>query len=132
MKFLKNQIIYWFPVYLYLIIIFYFSSLPNAFVFTPSSLKPIFMDVSHMIYHIIEYMVLCFLFYRALLNSNYKHPTSLAVLLSIFYGITDEFHQLFVPFRIFSLLDILANTFGIISVQSILYIRRYFFKSKKI
>ena len=57
---LKHQIIYWFPVYIYAIIIFYFSSLPNVFVYAPSVLKPIFMDVSHIIYHIVEYIILGF------------------------------------------------------------------------
>lgn len=116
---IKHQIIYWFPVYIYALIIFYLSSLPNAFIYTPSVLRPILMDVSHVVYHIIEYMILGFLLYRALINSNFKNAVSLFIIIAVFYGITDEIHQLFVPLRVFSLLDILANSFGVIVVQSL-------------
>ena len=119
---LRHQLIYWFPVYIYVFIIFYFSSLPNVFTYAPQVLKPAFMDVSNLFYHVIEYMVLGFLLYRALVNSNCKHSMSLTILIAILYGFTDEIHQLFVPSRVFSLLDILANSFGVVSSQSVLYI----------
>lgn len=133
---LKHQLIYWFPVYIYVIIIFYLSSLSNVFIYAPEILKPFFMDISHVVYHIIEYIILGFLLYRALINSTYKYSISLAVIIAILYGITDEIHQLFIPFRIFSLFDILSDSFGAIVVQSLVIIYNFikinkFFRNNK-
>jgi len=39
----------------------------------------------------------------------------IAILISIIYAITDEFHQLFVPGRVFSIKDILTDSLGSLS-----------------
>jgi len=39
----------------------------------------------------------------------------IAILISIIYALTDEFHQLFVPGRIFSVKDILTDSLGSLS-----------------
>jgi len=89
----------------------------------PQVIKPFFMSISDIIYHILEYMVLGFLLYRALLKSEFKNAIALAIIIAILYGFIDEIHQLFVPSRIFSLLDVLSNSFGAIVVQSIIDIK---------
>ena len=63
-----------------------------------------------------EYAILAFLFYRAFIYASNiklkKNAFLLSILLSALYGITDEYHQLFVQGRVFSVYDILANTIG--------------------
>lgn len=40
---------------------------------------------------------------------------------AIFYGLTDEIHQYFVPHRAFDLLDLVADGFGALTVQVVLF-----------
>ena len=63
--------------------------------------------------HLLLYFVLCFSFYRG------TKSISVAVLLTVFYGVTDEFHQQFTPTRTGQLSDVLidavaAGTAGLI------------------
>jgi VanZ family protein len=64
----------------------------------------------------IVYAVLSILLLRAF-NSS-KNPTFkenaiyLAIIATILYGITDEIHQYFVPGRVFSHFDLLADSVG--------------------
>jgi VanZ family protein len=41
-----------------------------------------------------------------------RHASILAVVFSLVYGVTDEFHQQFVPGRVSSLLDLVADVAG--------------------
>ena len=112
---------YWLPVIIYMILIFYLSSLPNPIEqVIPVKLIPYF-DLDDFIYHISEYLVLSFLLYRALKTISEK-PEILAILISTLYAITDEMHQYFVPGRISSVFDVAFDIFGIIAMQCILYI----------
>ena len=123
---LKYYIIYWCPVIFYAIFIFYLSSLPNPISALPGGIKLIFIsiDLSQITYHIIEYLILAVLLYRALTKTLvFNKAIFFTMILVIFYGVTDEIHQLFVPSRIFSFLDILSNSFGAIVFQSLVYIK---------
>ncbi|MFH1360975.1 MAG: VanZ family protein [Candidatus Omnitrophota bacterium] len=106
MKFLK----FWFPVLLYSGIIFYVSGLPNVKTPAPWPLFDKFL-------HILEYAVLGFLFARALFHSApgaySQHKIILTTLIfCLFYGVSDEVHQLFVIGRDASLFDVLADGLG--------------------
>ncbi len=63
--------------------------------------------------HMVEYGILGLLLSWALVNSGMKRGLVFYVfLIGLFYGITDEFHQYFVPERIASLLDLTADGLG--------------------
>ncbi len=63
--------------------------------------------------HMVEYGILGLLLSWALVNSGIKRRLVFYVfLIGLFYGITDEFHQYFVPGRIASLLDLTADGLG--------------------
>ena len=106
------------PVILYLTIIFFLSSLPGKEI--PDVELPYFDKILHLL----EYAVLGFLLMRGLKNSELKFSnTSLiifAVIFSVLYGLSDEFHQSFVPNRDASLLDVLFDCIGG-AVGSIVY-----------
>jgi len=111
-NFLNKQLLYWFPVYFYMIFIFYLSS---------QSVVPIMggdivgLNLSDYVKHSFEYFILSLLVYRAVSNHKVKiNSEILTVILSGVYAISDEVHQLFIPGRQFSLLDILADLIGII------------------
>ena len=106
------------PVILYLIIIFFISSLPGKEI--PDVELPYFDKILHLL----EYAVLGFLLIRGVKNSELKFSnTSLiifAAIFSVLYGLSDEFHQSFVPNRDASLLDVLFDCIGG-AVGSIVY-----------
>ena len=70
---------------------------------------------SDKIAHVCLYFPLAFLFYLSLNRSGIKRYVLLAtVILTVFYGFTDEFHQSFVPGRDSSIGDALADFVGVL------------------
>ena len=66
--------------------------------------------------HIVEYGILGFLVARALAQTkpslSVKALIGLAVFLCVLYGISDEFHQSFVPLRDADVFDVVADAIG--------------------
>ena len=74
--------------------------------------------------HIIEYTILSFLLYRALVKSKFKKNSFLlAILISVFYGLTDEVHQIFVVGRYFDFLDLILDGIGASLMQVLIKIK---------
>ena len=109
MKRIQYITIYWLPVIMYCLFIFVLSSLPY-----PEKL-PKYPHIDKLA-HFIEYAALGALFFRAFKTLQWlgkKHMlifTSIAA--SIVYGLSDELHQYFIPYRNASLLDIAADSAG--------------------
>jgi len=107
---MKNFLYYWLPVFVYAGLIFYFSSFPEI----PSIIIEIIPET--LIWHMIEYAIFSILLFRAFINSkntNFrKNAIYLAIAITIFYGITDEIHQYFVPERTISLFDVIGDSVG--------------------
>jgi len=106
MKFLKKQIIYWVPVYLYMGVIFYFSSKGNLSISVGGTVGVV--NISY-VQHAFLFFGLGFLILRAF-GSKRKIVSS--IILSGFYGVSDEFHQYFVPGRTVSLGDVVFDIIG--------------------
>ena len=104
---------YWMPVALYAGAIFFLSSQSH-----PEEQLPSFLlkDVSDKVLHTVEYAVLGGLCYRAfrwgLSGQVAARALIIAIVTASLYGVTDEVHQLFVPFRESSWQDWLADTIG--------------------
>lgn len=106
---------YWAPVALYAGMIFYLSSQSHP----EEQLPPLlFEDISDKVLHAVEYAVLGALCYRAFRWGVSGQIASQALLFAIvtasLYGMTDEGHQFFVPFRESSWQDWVADTAGAI------------------
>ena len=103
---------YWMPVCAYAGLIFYLSSQPHP----EDDLPSFVLSFSDKVLHVVEYAVLGGLCYRALCwgtNESWgNRALPLAVLFASLYGISDEIHQSFVPFRDSSWLDWVADTIG--------------------
>jgi polysaccharide biosynthesis protein VpsQ len=67
--------------------------------------------------HLFEFGLLYFLIILAFLSWGEltKRKVFIAIIISFLYGVVDEIHQFFVPFRSSSLVDLLKNTIGIIA-----------------
>ncbi len=99
----------WCLVLLYMTLIFYLSSIPKL----PQPVgegNPLILIIEHTI----EYGILGFLLLWAL-NGNEKfreYAPVLAVIIAVLYGITDEIHQYFVPYRDADAFDVLVDGIG--------------------
>lgn len=114
---------YWLPVIIYAVFIFIFSSISE-----PPKIIPLFPH-SDKLLHFMEYALFGFLMLRALFAS-YKDKKSiiylrfLAVSIVIFYGMTDEIHQYFVPSRDMDILDLVTDSIGALIGQLFFKLRR--------
>lgn len=106
----RKFLLYWLPVISWAILIFIISSISRF----PKQLEPAFsMDK---LAHVIEYAIFGFLLARAFKNSEEinlkKFFRIFAMICVIVYGITDEWHQSFVPYRTASAMDLLYDGIG--------------------
>lgn len=104
---LRQVVVIWAPVLIYIAGIFYFSSLSSI---------PFAAAYPDYIEHGVEYFGLAVLVARAL-NSGLRQKVPLRVLvlawaLCVAYGATDELHQKFVPDRFADVSDVLSDSIG--------------------
>ena len=101
-------------VIVYMALIFYLSSIPLEFPEIINELDPTKFSL-----HLAEYTILGFLLFNAKKNFNFSF------LVSSLYGLSDEVHQYFVPYRTFSLFDLLADMIGsLFGIVIFLYLQR--------
>jgi len=109
---LKRFFLYWLPLILYCLFIYIQSAHPS-----PEQI-PSFPLVDKVL-HFFAYGFMGFLFYRAYQTLRIKDNIQLLMLLSVvsasLYGISDEIHQSFVPFRDASVGDVIADIIGAFS-----------------
>jgi VanZ family protein len=109
---LKRFVLYWLPLILYCLFIYIQSDYPS-----PERI-PVFPYVDKVL-HVTAYGIMGILFYRAYqtlrLQDNIKILMFLSVVSASLYGISDEIHQSFVPFREADVADAIADMVGAIS-----------------
>jgi VanZ family protein len=105
----KSFTYYWLPLIAYCVFIYIQSSYPS-----PERLPS--FQFSDKLLHFGAYAVMGVLFYRAYQTLPVKNNFQLVVLLSMIstsiYGVSDEIHQSFVPYRDGSFLDVIADILG--------------------
>ena len=101
---------YWVPVFIWGAVIFTLSSFSTF----PKAVEPIFSFDG--VAHAVEYAIFSFLLARAFKNSKKDKIRNcfrlLAVVCAIVYGVTDEFHQSFIPLRTPSVVDLIFDALG--------------------
>ncbi len=111
-----NTLKYWLPAIAYAALIFYLSSIPLFYLPGLTGTKYEQIDPDRFALHFIEYAIFGILLFRAFSNTYTNGISEKALaftfLVGFAYGITDEIHQYFVPFREPSLFDIVANGLG--------------------
>jgi VanZ family protein len=100
---------YWPPVIICAGCIFYSSSLPGTSI-------PRLFSFQDILFHFFIFLILGLFFSRALKNTFFGISGIKIVIFTFiftfFYGISDEFHQYFVPYRNASVLDLFVDGFG--------------------
>lgn len=119
MEKIKNILWYWLPLVCYMGLIFYVSHQSDPMGATRIS-------INDKVMHFLEYIPLSYLFLRVLRRFNHgfliKHCMMLAIVCAALYACSDEFHQMYIPLREASLLDLTADIAG--SVVGVLLMRR--------
>lgn len=124
MKRILHFIWYWAPPVTVMITIFLLSSRQNIGVAEEEAVNfAVFKTL-----HIIEYAVLYFLLFRAIikttkLEKNPWHAMLWAAAIAVLYGISDEIHQTFVPSRTGKIRDVFIDIIGISLM--VMYTKRY-------
>jgi len=107
----KNFTYYWLPLILYCVFVYIQSDYPS-----PESLPS--FELSDKLYHVAGYAVMGVLFYRAYQTLPFRDNIQMLVIFSMvsaaLYGVSDEIHQSFVPYRDGNLLDAIADMLGAI------------------
>ena len=119
----------WTLPFLYMIAIWVMSSLPHdAVIELPNSKVDIVLKES---LHLVEFAILYVLFVIPLAMSGkltLKSSIVVAVIAAL-YGVTDEIHQSFVPYRSATLIDVVKDWIGVIAVWA--HVRFHYFHRKK-
>lgn len=73
--------------------------------------------------HLIEFGILYFFIVVVFLcyGPLNKRKEFIAIIISVLYGLTDEIHQIFVPFRSFSLIDLLKDSIGVLAIWFLIH-----------
>ena len=122
---MKKFIYLWGPVILFASLVFILSSMSSL----PVKIEPFpnFDKVEHMC----EYGLFAILLFRALngtlSRADFIWIASLTVMITLAYGMSDEFHQSFVPHRDADVKDLVADGFGAIAAMTSIFIKRKVF-----
>jgi polysaccharide biosynthesis protein VpsQ len=81
--------------------------------------------------HLFEFGILYFLLILALLSyvPLNKWMEVMFIIFAILYGLMDEIHQIFVPFRTFSIFDLIKDAIGVIVIAYLIH--KNYFKSQR-
>ena len=105
-------------------IIHYFEESDMKFLLYPLA---IFYQYPDKVAHMILYALFGFLLYFTLENSPYPsfrdHAMLFAIAIGILYGMSDEFHQSFVPGRSANIPDLAADGLGVTLAQTFIFIK---------
>ncbi len=111
----KHNYVSWIVSFLIAIGIFYVSSLT----FQTQLGSGGGIGFRALLYHLIAFFLLAFFLTISLVKGKSPQYAPIAIILAILYGISDEFHQSFVPGRVPSFFDLFLNAFGIILAVTI-------------
>lgn len=121
LKKITDSISLWGPVLVYMIFIYILSSRQPVKSIT-------LLQGSDKIFHIGEYSILGFLLCRAIKSSFHSMNKFIimfiSIIIGVLYGIFDEIHQYFVPYRTADVFDAIAD-FGGTSLGVFCYMRYY-------
>ena len=120
---------FWLPVVLFMVVIFYVSGIPGSNI-------PSLFPYEDLLYHFLAYFLLGYFFSRALNNTvwtqGYIKIVVLATIFGIIYGLTDEWHQSFVPLRNVSVFDLFIDSVAAFSGSLLFTFRQPALSGRKI
>lgn len=126
---MKKSFLQWAAVIIWMVLIFWGSSIPLKSLPGGPEYLPILA-------HFLEYFILSTLLIVAITGSvsQKPHPFTLftAFIVSLFYGISDELHQLYVPGRVTDMLDLAVDGAGALLACFVIPLVMIYLSRKKI
>jgi len=110
-RFLKNKLLAWSGVVLWMAVIFAFSAQAHSGEITEAVLGPANLLVRKSA-HMTEYFILYVLLRHAFRLSEPRSSSFWPFLIAALYAATDEYHQIFVPGRSATVSDVLVDSIG--------------------
>ena len=110
---MKDFIKYWIPVIVWLAVVFALSAIPSLQVESLGMADFVFRKLAHLG----EFLILAVLLFRAIKFHSREKVWKIFLLvlfLGFLYAALDEFHQLYVPGREGSLIDVLIDSSGVL------------------
>lgn len=119
MRKIINIVYYWLPPFTWMGMIFYMSSQKSIAITTDATTDFVTFKTLHMV----EYAFLFFLFYRAFqslkrIQNNVYDVYAFSI--AIFYSLTDELHQFYIPTRQGRIWDILFDIAGMLVMYTVI------------
>jgi VanZ family protein len=106
----KNNLKPWIKVIAWMAVIFVVSSIPK------SSIPKVKIFEFDKIFHMAEFLILAVLLSRAIgasfSNISFMKTAILAIIVSAFYAVFDEWHQKFIPGRVPDIFDFIVDFIG--------------------
>ncbi len=108
------------PTIFIALLIFILSSIPRLIV------PDMGFSLMDKFFHFLEFSIFGFFLQRSCgsLNINLNYRLIIVFIIGSLYGVLDEFHQSFIPGRIVSAGDMLADALGILFGQFIYYFKK--------
>lgn len=128
MKKFIQRIIWIIPIS-YMILIFILSSLPhNAVIELPNSKWDVFIKEG---LHLVEFGILYVVFAIALvINRKLTARSSFIIAcISALYGLSDEIHQYFIPYRSATIIDLIKDWIGVLAAWA--HVKYHYFYRKR-
>lgn len=111
-------------------LIFILSSIPHL------SPPDVGVELSDKLAHVVEYGIFGYLLVRALLNflsaRSKVYASILAIIIGVFWALTDEIHQSFISGREASKLDFLADGIGVVIAQGVFWAKGRLFRDRSV
>ena len=126
---MKRFIFLWSPVIIFAGLVFIVSSMSMPGKEAPF---PLFDKAAH----VSEYALFSILLFRALngslRGSSFLFLSIITIVITLAYGISDEFHQSFVPSRSSDIKDLAADGIGALLAMTSVFIKRRIFSSEHV
>ncbi|MEH7249812.1 VanZ family protein [Neobacillus niacini] len=110
----------------------YFNPSSISYLLTEINMKVLLLIGSGMeLFHFFQFGILYIFIIMAVLSFRKltKRIEYIAILFSLLYGLIDEIHQIYIPFRSYSFLDLLKNTTGVLILSAVIH-KSYFSANK--
>jgi VanZ family protein len=121
-KGMVKVLVRWMAVIVWMGVIFALSAIPSL----ASPFEPIYDFILRKLAHVTVYLVLTLLVYGALRPHMARSPRAwlLAMLVTVLYACSDEWHQSFVPGREGTVRDVAIDGLGVMGACLLLSLRR--------
>lgn len=117
---IKLRIVYWLILVVWLGVIYLLSAFPSLQIEEIGLWDLVFRKLAHMT----EFFILALIFSKVIgfsIKKNYK-ILIVTIAFGILYAISDEVHQLFVPGRVGSVIDIMIDGLGVLLGAAVFFI----------